>query len=179
MTGTNDFTAVDAGTPDRFLCDACDRATYPDELLADLPKRELDELVKSGPLRPFAPERKTFVVAELDGKRAVASTAAAALGQLVAKTYALKQRLSRIEATSLEHAQDLVAQHHASMPWQEVKITRDLEPVEIGWHHGALCDWEKRRLESQAIAARVRGLANLDDELEEIRRERVATLRRA
>jgi hypothetical protein len=176
MTGTNDFTAVDAGTPDRFLCDACDRVTYPDELLVDLPKRELDELVKSGPLRPFAPERKTFVVAELDGKRAVASTVAAALGQLVAKTYALKQRLSRIEATSLEHAQDLVAQHHASMPWQEVKITRDLEPVEIGWHHGALCDWEKRRLESEAVVARIVETKALDVELEQIRQRRLSEL---
>jgi hypothetical protein len=175
--GVNDFTAVNAGESDRFLCQVCDRATYPDELLADLPKRELDELVKSGLLRPFAPERKVYVVAELDSKRSVASTAVEALRLLVGQTFELTQKLSRIEATSLEHAQDLVEKYHASMPWKQVQIGRDLEPTDVHWHGGRLSDVEKRRVEGQAIAARVRGLESLDDELETIRRERTAQLR--
>jgi hypothetical protein len=176
-TGLNDLTHPDAGEPDRFVCDACNGVTYPDELLEGLSSKELDELVKSGPLRPFAPERKVFVVAEVDGKRSIASTVPGALRQLVGQTFELKQKLGRIEAMNLEHAQDLVEKHHAAMPWKEVEIGRDLEPLAVDWHGGRLCDWEKRRAEDRANTARVKARQDLDDELEAIRSEREAELR--
>jgi hypothetical protein len=175
--GVNDFTSPSAGEPDRFRCQVCDRVTYPDELLADLPKRELDELVKSGPLRPFAPERKVYVVAELDSRRAIASTAAEALRQVVGQSFELTQKLSRVEATSLEHAQDLVGKYHASMPWKKTAIDRSLEPLDVAWHGGPLTSVEKRQLEARTVVARVRAREALDDELEQIRRERTAQLR--
>jgi hypothetical protein len=175
-TGLNDLTRPDAGEPDRFICDSCNGVTYPDELLADMPAKQLDELVRSGALRPFAPERKTFVVAELDGKRALATTAAAALRQLVGQTFELKQKLCRVEAMNLEHAQDLVEKHAKDMPFREVEIGRDLEPPAVDWHGGRLCDWEKRKLEDRANTARVRARQDLDAELEAIRSEREAEL---
>jgi hypothetical protein len=177
-TGLNDFTSPDAGQPDRFTCDACNGVTYPDELLADMPAKQLDELVKSGPLRPFAPEEKVFIVAEVDGKRSIATTVPAALRQLVGKTFELKQKLSRIQAMNPDHAADLVEKHAKDMPRRETEISRDLEPVDVDWHGGPLCDWEKRRIENQANVARVKAREDLDNELEAIRRERIAELGR-
>jgi hypothetical protein len=75
------------------------------------------------------------------------------------------------------HAQELVAKHHAQMPFREIEIGRDLEPLDVGWHGGRLADWERRKLESQAVVARVGALTDLDTELEEIRRTRTAALR--
>jgi hypothetical protein len=175
--GVNDFTAENAGEPDRFLCPVCDRVIFPDELVESKSAKTKDALVLDGPLRAFVPLPQVFVVAELDGKHSVAKTARAALLLLVDKTFALEQRLCRLRCADIEHARELVQKHASEMPFKTVQIGRDLEPLAVAWHHGRLADWEKRKLEGQAVAARVRGLANLDDELEAIRRERTAQLR--
>jgi hypothetical protein len=174
-TGVNDLRTRDAGQPDRFVCDSCNGVTYPDKLLPDLPAKQLDELVKSGPLRPFAPERKIFIVAELDEKRSTATTVPGALRPLLGPTFALTQKLCRIQAMDLAHAQELVAKHHAAMPWKEIEIGRDLEPA-VDWHGGPLADWEKRKLENRQAVARVKARKDLDDELETIRRARLSEL---
>jgi hypothetical protein len=180
MPGTNDYTHPDAGEPDKYVCDSCGKATYPSDLLEHLTAGEKDALVSpGGALKAYAAPRKMFIVAELGGKRSIASTVPDALRPLVSKTFALKQRLCRITAMDAGHASALVQQHHKDMPFREIEIDRNLEPLVVGWHGGPLADWEKRRVEGRAVVARVGALADLDTELEAIRRFRTAQLRNA
>jgi hypothetical protein len=113
-------------------------------------------------------------VAELDDKRAVGLTVPEALAPLVGKTFALTQKLCRIECMDLGHAQELVEKHHSELPWRSTAISRDLETIGIRWHGGALQDWEKRKVEDRAAVQRLRELQTLDDEHATIRRARVA-----
>jgi hypothetical protein len=174
----NDYTHLDGGEPDKYVCDACGKATFPSDLLEHLTAGEKDALISpGGALKAYAAPVRMFIVAEVDKKHNVATTVPEALRPLLGKVYERKQRVCRITAMDAGHASALVGQHHAQMPFREVEIGRDLEPLDVGWHGGRLADWERRKLESQAIVARVGALTDLDDELEQIRRERVAELR--
>jgi hypothetical protein len=180
VPGLNDYTHADGGESDRFACESCGKITHPSDLLEHLTAGEKDALVSpGGALKAYAAPVRMFIVAELDGKRSIASTVPAALRPLVGKVYERKQRLCRIQAMDAGHAGVLVGQHFKDMPFREIEIGRDLEPLDVGWHGGPLTSVEQRRLESQAVVARVNGLADLDSELEEIRRTRTAALRTA
>jgi hypothetical protein len=180
VPGMNDYTHPDGGESDRYVCDACGKTTYPSDLVEHLTAGEKDALVSpGGALKAYAAPVRMFIVAEVDKKHNVATTVPEALRPLVGPTFALKQKLCRIQAMDAGHAGALVGQHFKDMPFREVEIGRDLEPTVIGWHGGRLSDVEKRRVEGQQVAARVNGLADLDSELEEIRRTRTAALRTA
>jgi hypothetical protein len=180
VAGVNDFTSLDAGQSDKYVCDSCGKATYPTDLLEHLSAGEKDALVSpGGALQAYAAPRKMFIVAELGGKRSIATTVPDALRPLVGKSFALKQRLCRIQAMDAGHAGALVGQHFKDMPFREIEIDRSLEPLDVGWHGGRLADWEKRRVENRQVVARVGALADLDTELEAIRRFRTAQLRNA
>jgi hypothetical protein len=141
-----------------------------------LPAKQRDGLVTTGALRAFGAPTKTFVCAEVDDKRAVGTTVEEALRQLVGKSYGLTQKLCRLRCTDPAHAASLLAEHHAQMPWRLTEITRGLEPVSVNWHHGRLEAWEIRKAANLKNVARVRELQALDDELEQIRRRRLAEL---
>jgi hypothetical protein len=65
------------------------------------------------------------------------------------------------------------------MPWRQTAIGRDLETIGLRWHGGALLPWEVHKREDQKAVARVKAIGVLDRELEVIRGERLAALRRS
>jgi hypothetical protein len=173
----NDYTHLDGGEPDKYVCDACGKATFPSDLLEHLTAGERDALVSpGGALKAYATPVRMFVVAEVDKKHNVATTVPGALRPLLGKTFELKQKLCRITAMDAGHAGTLVGQHFKDMPFRTIEIDRSLEAVRVDWHGGPLTSVEQRRLESQAVVARVNALADLDDELEQLRQQRLSEL---
>jgi hypothetical protein len=94
----------------------------------------------------------------------------------VGETYELRQKLCRLEAMDLPHAQALLDKHRHEMPWREVEIGRDLEPLRIDWHSGPLAEWEKRKRDSRNRVAKVKAREGLNAEVEAFRLKRSADL---
>jgi hypothetical protein len=163
--------------PHRIACQACNRSLDVTVLLKDMKARDLDALLTTGPLRRWAPKPQMFIVAQTeDGDHSIGRTVPDALDPITGPVFDLKAKLSRIEAMGRDHAQELVDQHHASMTWRDVAITRELDPVDLAWHGGPLAEWEKRKLAGRQQAKVIQKRKDLDRELEVFRRKRRAEL---
>ena len=144
--GVNDHSGVN-DRPQRVGCLACGQGLDVTDLLSDWRARDLDALVTGLPLRAYCPTPQTFIVDQPeDWKFWIGRTVFDALHGRVGPVFPLTRRLSRIEAMNPGHAMTLVGQHHASMPWRDEVITRELEPEDPAWHGGPLARWEQDKV---------------------------------
>jgi hypothetical protein len=156
---------------------ACGQALDPTDLFSDWRARDLDRLLQKGPLAAYCPRPSTFVVDQPEpGKFWVGRTVYDALHRHVPPVFPLMRRLSRIEAMNEGHALSLAQQHHGVMTWRNVPITSDLEPEDPAWHGGPLAHWEQEKVRRRDEAEKRQKRADLEAELESIRRERQAEL---
>ena len=174
--GVDDQSGV-SDQPHDIQCLACRRSLDVTDLLEGWKARDLDALLTDGPLRGYCPAPQRLIVDQHEpGKFWIGRTVGDALRRNVGPVFDLTRRLSRIEARGLEHAKDLVDQHHASMTWKDVPITRELEPVDPAWHGGPLARWEQEALRRRMLAERQRKRAALEAEIDQLRATRASEL---
>jgi hypothetical protein len=174
--GVNDCSGVN-DRPQQVGCLACGRGLDVTDLLEDWKARDLDRLLKKGPLVAYCPRPQTFIVDQPEpGKFWIGLTVYDALRGNVGPVFPLTRRLSRIEAMNPGHAMTLVGQHHASMTWRDVTITGELEPEDPAWHGGPLAHWEQDRVHRCQLAERRQKREALDAEMEKLRATRASEL---
>ena len=163
--------------PNTISCEACGQHVDALEWLADWKPKALDRLLTHGPFRGFVPGPESFIVAAVDGKFSIGRTVKEALDPMLGPVFDFTQRLSRIAAMGPEHAGALVDEHHAAIPWKDVEITPDLEPVDPAWHGGPLAPWEQQMLRRRAREAEKQAREALDRDVAAFRRRRASELR--
>jgi hypothetical protein len=168
----------DRDQPQRVVCAACDRPIDALDLLSDWKAKDLDALLMTGPLRCYCPQPQTFIVDQYEpGKFWIGRTIFDALHGRVGPVFPLTRRLSRIEAMDADHALTLAQEHHGAMPWRDVPITPELEPVDVAWHGGPLAPWEQWKALHQRQRAKAQARAELDRDVDAFRAMRAAELK--
>jgi hypothetical protein len=159
--------------PGGLRCAACSRGvTLPDLFDHFAPtKPKKMELLKK--IKIMKPELRRFVIAEIDGERGVATSAAKALDGLVGPVHDCRARMVLIDAPSLAIATQLAGQMHDQLPWNEnVPLHKDGSLAQVDWHGAPLSSLEQLQMQNTASLARVIGLKKLDQEVDAYRRQR-------
>jgi hypothetical protein len=144
------------------------------EHVAPTKPKKMALLKKIGILKP---QLRRYVVAEMDGERGVATSAAKALDGLVGPVHNCQAKMVLIDAPSLAIATQLAGQCYDDLPWREdVPLHRDGTLAQVDWHGAPLTSLERLQMQDSASLARVVGLKKLDQETEDFRRQRTEEL---
>jgi hypothetical protein len=163
--------------PGGLRCIACNAGVNLPELFEIFAPTKPKKMALLKKIKIMKPELQRFVVAEVDGERGVATSAAKALDGLVGPVHDCRARMVLIDAPSLAIATQLSGQMRDQLPWREdVPLHRDGTLAEINWHGAPLTSLEKLQMQDSVSLARVKGLKRLDEEAEDFRRQRKAEL---
>jgi hypothetical protein len=164
-------------SPGGLRCTACNAGVnLPElfEIFAPTKTRKAALLKRIGILKP---ELRRFIIAEIDGERGVATSAAKALDGLVGVVHDCRAKMVLIDAPSLEIAKQLAGQMRDQLPWNEnVPLHKDGSLAKVDWHGAPLSSLEKLQMADSASLARVIGLKKLDQEVEVFRHQRTEEL---